>query len=414
MHMDRFSQSLILRLLEGFHNGSLEMTLPDGQHRRFGTPDHGQAEASIAIHNNRFFRRVLLHGEIGFGESFMDGDWDTPDLTALLAFFIDNLQYVPGFASSSKSSFFFNSLRLINRMGHFMRRNTKQNSRRNIRDHYDLSNDFYALWLDSTWTYSSAIFDRVDESLEEAQTNKYRRLAEKVNLSPGKTVLEIGCGWGGFSIFAAREYGVKVTGITISEEQYKLARQRVAEAGLEEQVDIQLLDYRDIQGQYDAIVSIEMLEAVGHEFLIAFFSKCHHLLKRDGVLGLQVIISPDCRYDQGRRSSDWIKKHVFPGGQLPSIAAINRAINRSGDLYLQHLESFGLHYARTLAHWRDVFNRRVQDVHKLGFDDRFIRKWNFYLSYCEAAFARRNINVSQMVFTRPNNASFQLPVEAKN
>jgi cyclopropane-fatty-acyl-phospholipid synthase len=221
-------------------------------------------------------------------------------------------------------------------------------------------------------------------------------------------VLEIGCGWGGFSIYAATHFGVKMTAITISEEQHKKARARVIEEGLQDSVEVLLCDYRDVRGQFDAIASIEMLEAVGHQFLKDYFAQCHHLLKPTGRVGLQVIVCPDSRYDAMRKSVDWIKKHIFPGGQLPSIKALIDSVNATGDLTLQHLESFGMHYAKTLRIWRERFNEKREAVMALGFDETFLRKWNYYLAYCEAAFASRNINVSQLILSRPNNTDFVL------
>jgi len=406
------SQSIILNILSSFQRGSLRVILADGTTRMFGDPNAAPNETvELRIVRPRFFRRVLLNGEIGFGEAYMDGDFEASDVVDLIRFFLANVETTPGLSGSRARPLAYNLLSGFNRLRHVMRRNTRSNSRRNIRDHYDLSNDFYSLWLDHSLTYSSAFFERPDEPLERAQLNKYRRLCEKVGLQPGMRILEIGCGWGGFALFAAREFGVHVTALTISREQFERARQRVTEAGLDDRVDIRFCDYRDIQGKFDAIVSIEMLEAVGHGFLETFFAQCHRLLAPTGVLALQVITCPDSRYEQSRKNADWIKMHIFPGGQLPSLTAISTALNRTGDLTLQHLENFGLHYARTLRAWRDAFNARIDDVRRLGFDDIFVRKWNFYLAYCEAAFASRNINVAQMVFARPNNTCFALPGE---
>ncbi|MCD8482103.1 MAG: cyclopropane-fatty-acyl-phospholipid synthase family protein [Verrucomicrobia bacterium] len=408
-----FARRIILGLLRDFTKGRLEFTLPDGHVLVFGDPNLQAVDvARITIHRERFFRHVLFYGDIGFGECFMDGDWSSDDVPAVLAFFLQNIEQTPGLAGSRRREWLVNILKWANRLGHVFRRNTKSNSCRNIQEHYDLSNEFYAMWLDATWTYSSAYFQSPSESLEQAQNNKYRQLCEKLHLKPGMEVLEIGCGWGGFAIFAARHFGVKVTGLTISNEQLAKARARVAEAGLDDQIQILFRDYRDMTGTFDAIVSIEMLEAVGHAFLRDYFAQCHNLLKPQGVLGLQVIVTPDNRYEYGRKSVDWIQKHIFPGGQLPSLTAIQQAINRTGDMYLQHLESFGLHYAETLRRWRETFNSRLDDVLQQGFDQRFVRKWNYYLCYCEAAFQQRNINVAQMVFTRPNNVRYMIPTEA--
>lgn len=402
---NRFARKTFINIMERFDNTGIRVRFPEGLVRQFGPEDSGGAE--IHVHRDSFFKRLLLNGEIGFGEGYMEGDWSTPDLPLLLSALIRNLEHIPDFSGSHSRMAAFNLLQALNRFAHWRRRNTRGNSRRNISEHYDLSNDFYSLWLDRTLTYSSAWFNG-SESLEDAQSNKYQRLCEKLHLEPGMRVLEIGCGWGGFSLHAARNFGVQVTAITISEAQYQKACERVRDAGMEDQVEIKLCDYRDVQGQFDAIVSIEMLEAVGHKFLPAFFSQCHHLLKESGRVGLQVIVCPDSRYEAMRKSVDWIKKHIFPGGQLPSIKALMDSANATSDLYLHHLENFGLHYARTLQIWRDGFNRRKDAVMELGFDEAFLRKWNYYLAYCEAAFATRNINVTQMILSRPNNTAFAL------
>lgn len=403
--IDQACERLARGLLERFDRSPMEVTFPDGRTECYGKTGSGAEPARLQIHHPRLFRRVLKHGEIGLGEGYMDGDWSTPDLTRLLSAFIDNLHQVPGMAGGRRRRLSFHALKWVNRIGHWKRRNNRENSRRNIRDHYDLSNEFYALWLDESLTYSSAWFEG-PESLRKAQENKYDRLCRKLGLTKGMRVLEIGCGWGGFALHAAHNYGVSVTAITLSEAQHAGALERVRNAGLEDRVEVLLCDYRDVRGSFDAIVSIEMLEAVGHSFLKAFFGQCHRLLGPEGRLGLQVIVCPDCRYEAMRHSVDWIKKHIFPGGQLPSVKALVDSTCATGDLYLQHLESFGMHYARTLSLWRERFNRQREAVLSMGFDERFLRKWNYYLSYCEAAFATRNINVAQMILARPNNTGF--------
>ena len=251
--------------------------------------------------------------------------------------------------------------------------------------------------------HSSAYFKTPDLTLAEAQDAKYRRLCEQMHLKPTDHVLEIGSGWGGNAIFMAKNYGCKVTTVTISKEQQKLGQERVAAAGLSDKIEIIIKDYREIIGQFDKIVSVEMLEAVGHNYLAAYFAKCAQVLKPNGILAFQVITSPDSRYDSLRNGVDWIQKHIFPGSLLPSVAAINKAINTTSDLTLVDLKDLGLDYAHTLKLWFIEFNNRLNEVKALGFDDRFIRKWNYYLNYCEAAFEMRNINVMQMVYTRPNN-----------
>jgi len=404
-------QRFFLSVLGQFRVGRLELTMTDGQRLVFGDPQWDGPSAKMTIVQHRFFRRVILHGEIGFGEAYVDGDWETEDPASVVAFFIRNVEHNPSLSGSRLKVWWFNTFRTAARFGHWLRRNTRTNSRKNIHDHYDLSNGFYGQWLDATWTYSSAFFTPGARSLEAAQEEKYRRLCERLQLRPGQHVLEIGCGWGGFALFAAQNYGVRVTGLTISEEQLRKGQDRVRAAKLEDQIDLQFCDYRDHQGQYDAIVSIEMLEAVGHQFLPDFTAQVERLLKRDGVVGIQVITSPDGRYRQGRKSADWIKKHIFPGGQLPSVTALNQAFVKTGELYLQHMESFGLHYARTLRLWRERFEKRWHAIEPLGFDEPFRRKWRYYLAYCEAAFAQRNINVVHLTYARPNNQSFHLTGE---
>ncbi len=397
-----FSQRCILSILQGFTEDSLEIRLPDGSSLRVGGTTCEEQPARIDFIREQAFRRMLFAGEIGFGEAYVEGDWQTDDIARVIRFFLRNVENNPGVSGSRQRRFLFNLLSLGNRFQHWLRRNTRRQSQVNISKHYDLSNNFYSLWLDATWTYSSAYFADANQPLPEAQENKYRRLADSLGLKPGQHVLEIGCGWGGCALYLARHYGVRVTGITISREQYALARQRVAEADLEDQIEILFTDYRDVQGSFDAIISVEMIEAVGHSFLKPFFEQCHHLLKRSGRLALQAILAPDARYDKMRRESDWIKKYIFPGGQLPSLAAINAAINRTGELNLLSFDSFGQHYAKTLALWRQLFNAQIEEVKKLGFDEQFIRKWNYYLSYCEGAFSTSHINVAHIVYGFPN------------
>jgi cyclopropane-fatty-acyl-phospholipid synthase len=296
-----------------------------------------------------------------------------------------------------------NILKWWNRRKYFKRANTLKGSRQNISDHYDLSNEFFRLFLDETMTYSSAYFRRDGMTLEEAQLAKYERLCQQLHLSRADHVLEIGSGWGFGAVYMARRYGCRVTSVTISAEQYHLATKRVKAEGLEDLIQIRLEDYRKLSGQFDKIVSVEMLEAVGHKYLDTYFSKCNELLKRDGVLALQVITCPDSRYESMRKGVDWIQKHIFPGSLLPSVSAINAAINRAGEMTLVDLKDLGLHYAATLKIWFLHFNSRLEQVKAMGFDDRFIRKWNYYLCYCEAAFRMRNIHVMQLIYTRPNN-----------
>jgi cyclopropane-fatty-acyl-phospholipid synthase len=296
-----------------------------------------------------------------------------------------------------------NLLKFYNRALHLLRPNSVGTARRNISEHYDLGNDFYRLWLDPTMTYSSAYFTAPAQTLEAAQIAKYDALCRKLRLIPGDHVLEIGSGWGGFACHAVRHYGCRVTTVTISVEQFNYARERFLREGLADRVDIRLEDYRRLTGKFDKIVSVEMMEALGDRYLETYCAKLHALLKPDGLIGLQYITVPDSRHAELKSDVDWIQKHIFPGSLLLSIGRVNHALNRTGDLFLHHLEDLGLSYARTLRAWFDAFNARLADVRALGFDERFIRKWNYYLQYCEAAFAMRNISVVQAIYTRPNN-----------
>ncbi|MCS6884351.1 MAG: cyclopropane-fatty-acyl-phospholipid synthase family protein [Acidobacteriota bacterium] len=394
-------EALVHQAFSGMKRGQLRMTLPSGAVVVYGSGAQGPL-AAIKVNREEFFRKCVLYGDIGFGEAYVDGDWDSDDIVAVISWFIANIDSAPTL-SGGRNLLWGNLLRFVNRLGHQLRRNTLVGARRNIKAHYDLSNELFELFLDPSMTYSCARFEGSITELEAAQKCKYETMCRKLKLRPEHHLLEIGCGWGGFAIYAAGNYGCQITAITISEQQYEYAVRRVQEAGLDSRVRILLCDYREVKGEFDRIVSIEMLEAVGHKYLSSFFRKCHELLKKDGILGLQVIICPDSRYKSLRRGVDWIQKHIFPGSLLPSIAAINKAINDTGDMYLHGLEEMGLHYAKTLATWRDNFNANLPDIYSLGFNEKFVRKWNYYFSYCEAAFRMRNINVVQMIYSRPNN-----------
>ncbi len=394
-------EKLILNLLTNMPLGSMQLTLPDGEQIHIGNGEG--ISAKVTIHNQSFFKRCVLYGDIGFGEGYVDGDWDTDSITNVIKWFILNVEHAPTVSGSNVKAVALNLMKFYNRLFHSRRENSLNGSRKNISEHYDLSNDFFALWLDPTMTYSSAYFKEESYTLEQAQKAKYQRLCEQLHLKPTDHVLEIGSGWGGNAIYMASNFGCKVTTITISQEQQKLAIERVKAAGLDDKISVEIQDYRKIKGQYDKIVSVEMLEAVGARYFEDYFEQCHKLLKPDGILALQVITCPDSRFEALRDGVDWIQKHIFPGSLLPSVGAMNEAINRTGDLTLVDLKDIGLHYARTLKTWFDNFNARLEEVKQLGFSDTFIRKWNYYLCYCEAAFEMRNINVMQLVYTRPNN-----------
>ncbi len=351
--------------------------MPDGRTETIGQ-DH-TIHANLFVRDERFFRKCLLYGDIGFGESYVDGDWDTDDITQVIRWFIANVETHPSMSGSKRKFSAANWLRVFNRLAHRTRDNTRRMSKKNIADHYDLSNDFFQSFLDPSMTYSSAYFESPDLTLEEAQIAKYDRLCRQVNLQASDHVLEIGTGWGGFAVHAARTYGCRITTITISEQQYAYALERFRREGLQDRIELKLMDYRKLEGQFDKIVSIEMLEAVGHRFLKSFFAKCHEVLRPHGAMGLQVIVCPDSRYDELRRSVDWIQKHIFPGSLLPSIAAINGAVNKTGDMTLFAAMSLGEHYARTLAAWRDRFQAARERILQMGFHERVMRKWNYYI-----------------------------------
>lgn len=400
-----FYERIVIDMLSKMDKGRLDVTLPDGHMVSLGNGEDN-VKADMSINDDDFFRRCVLYGDVGFGEAYSDGIWDTSSITNVIKWFLLNIDNAPNVSGSEAKTAVLGMLKLFNKIYHARRSNTLSTARKNISEHYDLSNEFFSLWLDPSMTYSSAYFKSPEMSLEEAQKEKYDRLSRLMRLKPEHHVLEIGSGWGGNAIHMASNYGCKVTSITISEEQQKLATERVKAAGLSDKVKIVLEDYRIIEGQYDRIVSIEMLEAVGAKFYDEYFRQVHRLLKQDGLVALQVITCPDSRFEELRRGVDWIQKHIFPGSLLPSVGAMNKAINNTGDLTLVDLKDLGQHYARTLATWRENFNRVKDKIEKIGFDDPFQRKWNYYLSYCEAAFAMRNINVMQLLYSRPNNLTY--------
>ncbi len=410
-----FAERAVLSSFAEMPRGRLLLELPNGDTRQFGEPDvaptlvapHVTNCATIRVRRDAFFSKCLLSGDIGFAESFIDGDWETPDLTAVIGWFVLNVDHAPTLSGSKRAqTLALNFLRAANRLGYLLRPNNRRIARRNIAEHYDLSNDFFALWLDDTMMYSAAKWERADASLHEAQNAKNDALCRKLHLAPTDQVLEIGTGWGGWSLHAAKHYGCRVTTLTISQQQHDLAVRRIREAGLQDRIEVRLQDYRDVTGQFDKIVSIEMLEAVGHKYQADFARVVSRVLKRDGLIALQFITCPDARYGEFRRGVDFIQKHIFPGSLLLSTNRLNDLLAHEGGFVLHQLEDMGRDYARTLRLWRDAFQGKLDRVRQLGFDDRFIRKWHYYLCYCEAAFAMRNISVVQTVHTRPNNLSF--------
>jgi len=386
----------VLAGLGKLRDGALIVHLPDGTNRKFG--NHDALPGELTVHRWRFFSRLLRGADTGAGESYVDGDWSTPDLVALTRLFLANEAVLAPPRLVGLMG------RMRDRLLHMTRSNTRVQARRNIGAHYDLSNHFYSLFLDPSMTYSAGLFTRDGMGLEAAQNAKYRRLAEWAHLRKGGHVLEIGCGWGGFAEYAAGALGCRVTGITLSEEQATFARHRMQERGLSDLVDIRLMDYRDVTGSFDAIVSIEMLEAVGHRYLGGFFELCDRVVRPGGRVALQTISIPDQQYDRYRRGSDWIRKYIFPGGHLPSLGWIQTSMARRTDFVIDRLENIGESYATTLRQWRRRFWMKIDAVRDLGFDDSFIRLWDFYLATCEAAFLQHQIGNLQLQLSRAGEA----------
>jgi cyclopropane-fatty-acyl-phospholipid synthase len=409
-----FCRGIVTGALAKLKHGSLKLVCHDkvfhfgAQSRQASNPgEHAADEAVIVVEDERLFSRILFYGHIGFAEAYLDGYWNTPDIKAVITWFIDNLEDNDVLEGSRGKQLIFNCLGWLNRASYLLRGNSMSGSKKNISEHYDLSNELFALFLDQSMTYSSAKFTSPDLDLHSAQIEKIDSMCRKLKLSAQDHLLEIGTGWGTFAIHAASRYGCKVTSVTISQEQFAYAQERVRAAGLEKLIDLQLKDYRDITGTYDRVVSIEMIEAVGEKYMDTYFAVLARVMKPDALLGLQMITCPDSRYELLRDNVDFIQKYIFPGSLLPSIGRVVQAINRTGTLSLFELEDMGLSYAQTLDIWYDNFNRALPAVHALGFDERFVRKWNYYLKYCSAAFASRNISVVQAVFTRPNNRTLR-------
>jgi cyclopropane-fatty-acyl-phospholipid synthase len=407
----RLYRSAVLSALRPLRHGALTVTMPDGEEVRFGDGTNPRRarfglDARIRVVREDFFRRCFYYGDIGLAEAYMAGDWTTDDLAGVVSWFILNAEFEGPHASKRRRV--LNWLGWINGFAHRLRANSVERSRENIAAHYDLSNDFFALFLDPSMTYSSALFAKesnqsTDALLEEAQFAKYDRLCTLLELKPGDRVLEIGGGWGAFSRYVATTHGCHVTSVTISEQQFAWADRLRRNQCLEERIDLRLLDYRKLTGQFDKIVSIEMLEAVGHEYFDTFFAKCGELLAPNGLIALQVITCPEARYESVRGGVDFIQKHIFPGGLIPSVGALLESVHRTTDFTMRDLFDFGDSYARTLEIWSERFEGRLDSVRKLGFDEPFIRKWRYYLMYCMAAFQMRHVSVVQMLLTRPNN-----------
>lgn len=372
--------------------GQLQIVLPNGRNLYLSGKAPGPS-AILHLKRWRALRRFFGGGTVGFGEAYMDGDWDSPDLPKVVELAARNLPRRPmRFRNLSP-------WRIADRLGHAFRPNTRTGSEQNIAAHYDLGNDFYALWLDPSLTYSSAVFANGANDLAAAQAEKNSRLMDMAGIGPGDRVLEIGCGWGGFALQAARDRGVHVTALTVSRAQCEEARKRVAAAGVADKVDIQLRDYRDIEGTWDHAVSVEMIEAVGAKYWPEYFTRVGASIRQGGTFALQAIVIENDRFDAYRRSADFIQKHIFPGGALPCPKVMQAHAGAAG-LTWKSDASYGLDYAETLAHWRSRFENAADEIAKMGFDERFRRCWSFYLAYCEGGFRARNIDALQIALVK--------------
>jgi len=386
--MSPLAKTLFLRGLKSLRTGSLELVTRN-ERWEFGDPQ-SSLRATIAVHDERFFKRALFGSDIAIGESWMDGDWSSPDLVAVIRLAVRNMNAIEGQNRAISAL-----TRAFDIIRHRLRRNSITGSRRNIKAHYDLSNDFFQLFLDQSMMYSCGFYENANDSLETAQFNKLDRICRKLRLGPQDHVLEIGTGWGGFAEHAIRNYGCRVTSTTISDEQHDYAVNRLGQ-----RAELLKQDYRKLRGQYDKIVSIEMFEAVGLEYYDEFFRACDRLLKPEGSMLLQTITMNEKKFPAYHRRSDWIQKYIFPGAELASVGEIIRSLARVTSLALHHAEDIGTHYARTLAAWRDRFNAALSEVRNLGFDDRFIRMWDYYLAYCEGAFLERHVGDAQLLLVK--------------
>ena len=390
---DSLARRALIRRLSDLRGGEITLVDDSGE-TRLGCP--ADLLTTLHVRDSRFFRHAVLGGSLSVAESYLNGQWDCDDLTALFRLFLRNLQ-----TSDRMDRGLSRLLKQGHRLYHWWHANSKAGSQRNIHAHYDLGNDFFRLMLDDTLAYSSGIFLSPESTLFEASVEKFDRLCRKLDLRPSDHLLEIGTGWGGLAIHAATKYGCRVTTTTISRQQFDVAKQRIADGGLSDKVTLLLQDYRDLTGQFDKLVSVEMIEAVGYRYIDTYFRKCGELLKPDGSFVLQGILMPDQRYAQYLRSVDFIQRYVFPGGCLPSMGSILQSVGRASDLRFVHAEDFGPHYAQTLREWRFRFHERLDDVQALGYSESFLRMWDYYLCYCEASFEERYTGVVQIQFDKP-------------
>ena len=398
MHwLDRLCRNALFRTLKNLHTGCIRLHEGSQQHI-FGNANDPEYDVSLQIHDAEAYRNIALNGSVGAGESYMTGDWSSDNLPLLIRVLARNKDVVDnidgGLANIGK---------VLLKGFHYLNRNTEKGSRRNIAAHYDLGNDMFELFLDPTMMYSSGIFPAETSSMEEASVYKLDRICQKLQLTAEDHLVEIGTGWGSMAIHAAKHYGCKVTTTTISEEQFAWAERRVREEGLEDKITLLKKDYRALEGQFDKLVSIEMIEAVGHQFLNTYIETCSRLLKDDGIALIQAITIDDQRYEQAKNEVDFIKRYIFPGSFIPCVTAISQAVSRASDMKMIHMEDITPHYARTLDAWRQRFLSNKEQIKALGYDDTFIRLWDFYFAYCEGGFAERVIGDVQLIFAKPLN-----------
>lgn len=392
----RLARKLVFRTFSKIRRGHVVVEETDGQKSSFGDP-HSLLTTHLTVRDPALFRAVAFGGSIGSAEAYMDGHWSCSDLVALVRIMVLNMDVLSAMDLRNAA------LRgLVERLGNLARRNSRSGARRNIAAHYDLSNDFFSTFLDPTMMYSAAIFRDPAQSLEEASIAKLRHIGDRLDLRPQDHLLEIGTGWGGMAEFAAREYGCRVTTTTLSREQYEYTQQRIREAGLEDRVTVLMEDYRDLRGQYDKLVSIEMIEAVGHQYYRDYFKKCASLLRPEGLMLIQAITISDQRYDRARRKVDFIQRYIFPGGCLPSNSIIASHVAKYTDMQIVGMEDLTQDYALTLAHWRQRFLRQSHAIARAGFSESFIRMWDYYLAYCQGGFMERVIHTAQFLIARPD------------
>ncbi len=395
--IERRCRAICLNTLSHLVQGHLELW-ESGHCHHFGDPADQSLRARIDILDPSAWADVALRGSLGAGEAYMDGTIVVDNLAQMTRIFVRNVHVLDKLENK-----LVQLVKPALRMAHWFNRNTKENSRKNIKAHYDLGNELFERFLDPTMMYSSGVYPAHDAPLETAATHKLDLICQKLGLEPGMHLVEIGTGWGGLAIHAAQNYGVRVTTTTISDAQHDFAQERINSAGLSDQITLLKKDYRDLDGEYDRLVSVEMIEAVGHQYLDTFFAKCRSLIKPDGLMLIQAITIVDHRYQQALKGVDFIQKYIFPGGFVPSVSAMMKSVSQVTDLRLVHLEDYAEHYARTLADWRIRFDQRIDEIAHLGYDERFQRMWRYYLAYCEGGFAERQLGLGQLLLAAPGS-----------